>query len=380
MPVAPMTKAQVLIHSAESDAVVKRIYELGLIQAIEVVEQSEESRLQNDIQGTSGRIAKLDGTLREVSHSLEILHLYDDSGREIIENFVTLKQRISSSKLLDVQSRFDFLNVSLKIRELHDRLKHLEEQKDWLHDDMELLTILKAIPFPLGALHSTRWVKTLVGRVRKENKETLAEELAAHEEQILWEELAEERQFFYIFVLYYASPNTRSSDIPAILERHGVDSLDLSHFSSSIPEELRELAEKISVLTTQIDDVKKTLIELVLHKNDFRIIEEYLLNEIERYKDLQNFAETQKVYFVEGWMKQRDKQVLERGLHRFYECIDIFYDDPADDDETVPVILENSPRIQPFELSPGCLGCPNIMSPIRPPCLHRFSFSFLGSV
>ncbi len=50
MPVASMTKVQVLIHSAENDMVVKHIYEMSLIQAIEMVGDSEEPRLQTDTQ------------------------------------------------------------------------------------------------------------------------------------------------------------------------------------------------------------------------------------------------------------------------------------------------------------------------------------------
>jgi len=369
-----MTKTQVLIHSAESDAVVKHIYELGLIQAIEVVEQGDEPRLQKDNEGIAERIAELDGKLRDVSLSLEILKGYDDSGREIIENFVTLKQRISRRELLDVQAHFDFLAVSRNIRELNERLKQLEGQKARLQDDAELLNTLDAIPFPLSGLRSTRWVKSVVGRVRKESQEALAEEFAAHEKDIFWEKLAEKGQFFYLFVLYYAP----STAIPQTLERYGVDPVNLTRFSNSVPEELRRLDEEMAALTTQRDGVKKALTDLVQHTTDFRIIEEYLFNEIERCKELQNFAETRKVYFVEGWMKQRDKPRLERELQRFHECTDIFYEDPARDDDTVPVILENSPRIQPFEIITRMFGMPKYHEPDPTPMLAPFFFLFFG--
>ena len=373
MAVAPMTKAQVVIHGAESDTVVKRIYGLGLIQAIEVVEDAEESQLQSVDDGTSKYIAELDGKLREVTRSLEVLAAYDDSGREIIENFVNLKQRIPREKFLAIQEEFDFLGVSQQLQELTEKLKHLEEKQGWLRDDMELLNILSFIPFPLNDLRSTTQVKALIGRLRKESQEALARELKTCEANVFWEEVAFEGQFVYFFVLYYPLP-----DVPIILEKYGFDPLDLSRYSLHISEELQGLTRALNELETQINEIKNTLKSFVQYKEHFKIIEEYLLNEIERYKDLQNFAETEKVYWVEGWIKHGDRLLLERGLHDFRDVVDVFYEDPDEDDETVPVILENSKYIQPFEIITRMFGMPKYHEPDPTPMLAPFFLLFFG--
>jgi V/A-type H+-transporting ATPase subunit I len=385
MAVAPMTKAQVVIHGAESDTVVKRIYDLGLIQAIEVVETTgqEDESLHGVSDGISQQIADNEAQLREVVRSLEILSMYDDSKREIIENFVSLKQRIPLDEIESIRKNFDALEISRQLMELAEKLKHLEDQEGWLQDDRELLHILAPIPFPLSDLRSISRVKTMIGRLRKEGKDTLEQELAAYEDSVFWEEITEQGQFIYMFIMYYPvtpreAGTQENNDIQGLLERHGFDSLDLSRYSLRIPEEIQRIVQQLEELRTQIDDVKENIKSYLQYKEHFKVIEDFLTNEIQRHKDLQNFAETEKVYFVEGWMKQDDKSLLEKGLHDFKESTAIFYTDADEDDETVPVILENKPLIQPFEIITRMFGMPKYNEPDPTPILAPFFALFFG--
>ncbi|GAK59877.1 H(+)-transporting two-sector ATPase [Candidatus Vecturithrix granuli] len=368
MAVAPMTKAQVVIHGAASAEVVQQIYELGIIQAIEVVEAIEHA------EQIPVSIGELESHLREVTRSLEILSLYDNAKREVVENFITLKHRLPRSKFATVRQNFDFLGRSRQIAELTEKLKHLEDQEGWRQDDIELLSTLSHLPFPLEDLRSTRRVKTLVGRIRREEREALAHDLAEDEESVFWEEISDDGQFVYLLVLYYPSER----DVHALLERHGFDILDLSKYSRKIPEEIQRLTQEREQLQRQIAEVKETLTQFVQDKEAFRIIEDALVNEIRQQKDLQNFARTPKVYFLEGWMKQADKTRLEHGLRDYTDSIDILYEDPAEDDEAVPVILENTPYIQPFEIITRMYGMPKYHEPDPTPMLAPFFFLFFG--
>ncbi len=368
MAVAPMTKAQVVIHGAASAEVVQQIYELGIIQAIEVVEAAEQA------EQISLSTAELESQLREVTRSLEILALYDDTKREIVENFITLKHRLPRSKFATIRQNFDFLGSSRQIAELAEQLKHLEEQGKWRQDDIELLSTLSNLPFPLEDLHSTRQVKTLVGRIRREAQEALSHDLSEDEKSVFWEEVGDDGQFVYLLVLYY--PTER--DVHALLERQGFDVLDLSKYSRKIPEEIQRLTQEREQLQRQIAEVKESLTRFVQEKEAFQIIEDALVNQIQQQKDLQNFARTQKVYFVEGWMKQADKARLEQGLTDYKDSIEILYEDPAEDDETVPVILENTPYIQPFEIITRMYGMPKYNEPDPTPMLAPFFFLFFG--
>ena len=377
-----MTKAQVLIHGAESDEVVRAIYDLGLIQAIEIVEQEDISRLTSFAGKSAQQIGEFDPQLREVSHALDILAQYDESGREIIENFVTLKQRVSRDEVLRVRKHFDFLDQSRRIQERAAVVKHLEEQERWLQDDIALLSKLQALPFPLGELRSTSWVTNVAGQIRKENLDALIRELEQREDGLFWEQIALEGQFAY-FLVMFSNPSSFRNDssletVPAILERHGFDSIDLSSYSLTVAGELQRLSQEFGGLHTQLNSAREELKTFVRHTLSFKIIEEYLRNEIERCKDQQNFAATRKVFFVEGWMKQSDKQALQQGLHHFQDVVEIFYEDADENDDTVPVILENASWLQPFEIITRMFGMPKYSEADPTPMLMPFFILFFG--
>ena len=377
MAVAPMTKAQVVIYGAASAEVVQQIYELGMIQAIEVVEaaeRAEQSPLYGVSQEGTSSTGELESNLREVTRSLEILALYDDAKPDLVENFVALKQRLPRSKLATVRQNFDFLGSSRQIAELTEKLKHLEDQEGWRQDDIELLNLLSNLPFPLEELRATRRVNTVVGRIRQEMQETLAHDLAEDEESVFWEEINTDGQFVYLLVLYY--PNQR--DVRALLERHGFDILDLSKYSRKIPEEIQRLTQERQEIQGQIAQIHEALKRFMQDKEAFRIVEDTLVNEIQRRKDVQNFARTRKVYFVEGWMKQADKERFEQGLADYKDSVEILYEDPARNDERVPVILENKPYIQPFEVITRMYGMPRYDEPDPTPMLAPFFIVYFG--
>jgi len=386
MAVAPMTKAQVIIHGAASDEVVKRIYNLGILQAVEVIEDTKKEG-ESQLQGLSDEMAyslgELEGQLREVTRAIEILAGYDDSGRQIIENFVSLKQRIYRRTIENVRESFDFLGISQKLQEFAENLRHFQDQEEWLQDDIELLNTLESVPFPLDDLRSTTKAKAVIGQIRKEAKDSLLEELSKYGDRVYWEEIAEKGQLVYIFLLYLPPEESdlskdKNINIPAILEQHGFDSLDLSQYSLRIPKELQSLTQKLADVRKQIEDVKNDIRSFARYKKRFLISEDYLMNEIERCRNLQNFAETKKVYFVEGWMKQRDKQRLKDELREFEEMTEILYVDPEPDDKTVPVILENKWYIQPFEVVTRMFGMPKYSEPDPTSVLALFFWIFFG--
>ena len=378
MAVARMTKAHIVIHGADGDAVISRIYDLGVLQAIEVTDQAEPSRLSPIVADSAQKIAALDAQLREVLRAQEALAQHDDSGRKFIENFITLKERLPRQELARVRDTFDFSAIAHRLHDLTEKIKHLEEEEGWVQDDIHELTILSPLPFPLSELHEMTWAKPMIGRLRKEQLAPLRLALRECEDRIYWEEIASEGQLFYLFFMYYHPRHEQVCDIPAILDEHGFDSLDLSSFSERIPDELTRLQQRLPELHVEIAQVEAELKELVSQKQSFKIIEEYLTNEIERLKDMQRFAETRTIYFVEGWMKATDKHALEHGLSAYADSVEIFYEAPDSSDTTVPVILENPPRLQPFEIVTRMFGMPKYYEPDPTPYLAPFFFIFFG--
>jgi V/A-type H+/Na+-transporting ATPase subunit I len=382
MAVAPMTKAQVMIHGAVSSDVVKRIYDLGVLQAVEVVEESThgETRIQRLTDDMAYCLSEFEGRLRDVSRSLEILTDVHPGKRQIIENFITLKQRLPRQVLDEVQQQFDFLKAGRELRDLYDALKQRQEHRQWLLDNLALLDILAPLDFPLSGLQECTRVRAVVGRVRQDALAELQHVFADVDEWLHVETIAEHGQQVYLFVLCLPTapvPHARDAMV-ATFEQHGFEPLDLGRYSGTIAEEIAGIRRAIATLDAEIADALRKIGEFSQYHEHFRIIEDILLNEIERCKSLQHFAETDKVYLVEGWLKQQDVNRLKAGLQEFDDSIALHLDDAAPDDESVPVILENPPYLQPFEVITRMFGMPKYTEPDPTPMLAPFFILFFG--
>ena len=382
MAVAPMTKAQVIIHGAVSTEVVKRIYDLGVLQAVEVVE--EPAREDAQIQGLTDEmtycLGEFEGRLREVSRALEILAEHDTAKRQIIENFITLKQRLPQRTLDEVRNQFDYLKAAGELQELNDAFKHLQERRQWLQGNIALLEILAPIPFPLSQLRELQRVRIELGHVRKDAFNDLQQALAEYGDRIHLEMVVEHGQFVYLFLLRLPENEDalKRDAVVVTLEQYGFEPLNLSDYSGTITEEIHQLHQKSADIDRQIDEHRRKICNFLQYQEHFRIIEDTLFNEVERCKNLQNFAETQWVYFVEGWMKQRDIGRLKSGLLEFEESVEIIFDDAASDDDSVPVILENPPYLQPFEVVTRMFGMPKYSEADPTPVLAPFFILFFG--
>ena len=385
MAVASMTKAQVVIHGAASTEVVQRIYNLGIIQAVEILDDPDARELP--LQTLSDEMAycltDFETRLRKVTRALDILTEHEEVQRELIETFVRLKHRLPRQVLADVREHFDYLDKSRQLQALAEQKKHLQDQAAWLQSDLELLQTINTVPFPLADLGALKRANAVIGQIRQEAKASLLEALAAHEERVYTEVLAESGQLTYLFVLYLPQPEEAATEqepppIAAILEQHGFDELDLSRYSGRIPEEIQRLHQELEEVQQQQHDVITAIQAFLPDKQAFQIIEDHLENEIQRCKNFQNFAETKKVYFVEGWMKQRDKPRLEAGLREFEAMTEIIFTDADPDDDTVPVILENPSRLQPFEVVTRMFGMPKYTEPDPTPMQAPFFAVFFG--
>lgn len=392
MAVAPMTKAHVIIHGAVSTEVVKRIYDLGVLQAVEVREEVPDHVAEQDeshIQGLGDEmnycLGEFESRLRDVSRALDILNEHHPLKRQIIENFITLKRRVPRRAFEDAYAGFDFLKAARELQDWHDAFNHLREQRQALQDNAALLETLLPIPFPLGQLTGLGRTRAIIGRVRREALDDLRQALNAHDERLHLDIVAEQRQTVYLLCLYLRddqpedAPRSRKRDpVAAALEQHGFDPLDLTDYRGPVPEEIDRLRQQIADLDRQIADHARQIAEFTERREQFRIVEDRLLNEVERCRNLQNFAETRQVYFVEGWMKQHDVGRLTAGLREFDDSVAILFEDADPDDDSVPVILENSPRLQPFEVITRMFGMPKYSEHDPTPMLAPFFILFFG--
>jgi V/A-type H+-transporting ATPase subunit I len=94
--------------------------------------------------------------------------------------------------------------------------------------------------------------------------------------------------------------------------------------------------------------------------------------DIEKY-----FKQTKNVLILEGWILEKDIDLLKKRLLNKYQEIELSFSDP-EENENIPIALNNNKIIKPFELITELYGIPQYKEFDPTPLLMPFFFIFFG--
>jgi V/A-type H+-transporting ATPase subunit I len=109
---------------------------------------------------------------------------------------------------------------------------------------------------------------------------------------------------------------------------------------SIIDKNLAEAKGRISSLTAEIT-------KFADKREDIRFIIDYFTMRADKYGVIADLYESKRVFFVTGYIAERDTARLDSEITGKYDCV-VEYSDPAPD-ERVPVVLSNNPYSAPVQ-------------------------------
>ena len=152
-----------------------------------------------------------------------------------------------------------------------------------------------------------------------------------------------DRELIYLAVVIMREG---TDDVLGILKQYGFTQLPFQGFEGRV-------SDNIEKITKQIDDqrdIRRELEEEVAGygkmQKDIEFLSDYLTIERDRERIKSKMRVTKRTFNFEGWVPSHLKNRVERILDRYgchYE-----YREPLDGEE-VPVMIENSPAVTPFE-------------------------------
>jgi V/A-type H+-transporting ATPase subunit I len=116
---------------------------------------------------------------------------------------------------------------------------------------------------------------------------------------------------------------------------------------------------------------------LFVHREKLMLLHDVLLSEKKKSFSSRLLGETERVFYIEGWIRSSDAEKLRSKLRPYTDAIEIYSRAPLPEEEP-PVILENPKSSKPFELVTKLYGLPQRGSfdPTLP--MAPFFFLFVG--
>ncbi len=370
MAIAEVQKIQILAHRDAKMEVLSSLQEEGSIH----IESADFDELE--LSSAIPDISQLEHSLHRLSHALSYLSRWEEKG------FV--KRMFTQKPQLDSQERKDVL--SFNYAPLLDDIEKIEAQKNevisgirFLEKEQEFLSPLEALELPLKSLEATDSVEILLGTLpisRKEDFQKMAEGEA------LWHEIVnQEKRYIYLLIIYFKKEKVH---LERILKELSFNPLYLTESILSRADGKDRVKDIIRRISEEIEEKKKRLEALeregqslfTNHKN-LMLVYDVLHNEREKILSLRLSGETERVFYLEGWIRSPDIEKLRSKLEPYSQVVELYFRPPLPDEDP-PVILENPKAGQPFEVVTKLYGLPMRRSfdPTLP--LAPFFFLFVG--
>jgi V/A-type H+-transporting ATPase subunit I len=370
MAIAEVKKVQILAHAGLKMEILSTLQEEGLVQ----LERANVEEL--DLESSFQEVSHLEHQLYRLSSALVYLSRWEEKG--FVKKLFAQKPQIDREKREEILE-FDSLPVLDKIEKLEAEKNELLSEIRFLEKEKEFLNPLEGLELPLRSLKPTDSTDILLGSLPLSQEEALND--LAEKEAIWFDIINRGKRIIYLFLVY---PKGEKDHFEQILKDLNFihlyfteDMLNKADENDKVKDVMEKIQAEIQEKESRLEKLEKEGQDLFNHREKLMLFHDVLLSERGKIFSSGLLGETERVFYMEGWIRSSDAEKLKSKLKSCTDAIEVYVRDPLPEEEP-PVILENPKPGKPFELVTKLYGLPQRGSfdPTLP--MAPFFFLFVG--
>ncbi len=384
---ARMRKLRIITLDNYSESLVNSVHDSGVVQIQDVSERVKEDVEWREILRPSAVNPKTSDIISFLTRISNITEFWDTIKKEKVSPMMLLKGFINPEipEKIEVQdlnrdeileNADDLLNkVESRTVIIQKKLEELESNRIQLESDYNSAKNLEFLDIDISQLKDTDFTYIITGRISAETFESFKNEVSDLTDEILIRESGDGKEDTKKTVVII-SLKKYHEELDKILRKYEFERFDISRLTGKPKEAIKEIETE----TENIEKEKKNLIKEAADirdkwKEDILILMEQLEIEREKSEIFSSFARTDKTYMLEAWVKAKD---LDKALEIIKTSTDehsIVDVKEPDDEDDVPVHLENPRFAKPYEFMVKMYDPPQY-SEIDPTILFAIVYPF----
>ena len=331
MAIVDMRRLSICADKSHRKAVLEFLQEIGAME-ITPLEVEDGPFKHMDTSGEKVRFQKI---AEEFEHVIELLKPYDTEKKPLL-NLENTQITMSEFREIEKKRRFYYS----KVNDILSLEKTIYESKATIARKENKIATLKPwskLDIPLNS-EKTKATKIMIGSfpgmVSEEQLLQIAGEGFEEEIPVTAEILYSESQSTNVCVI---AANRVAAKVEENMRSHGYSKLPfLSHRipNAAIEKRQNDIVEE----ETKIAEAEEKLKSFVEFLPKFKIAADYFRTRSEKYRVLGMLPQSDKVFFVQGWVEKSQAEGIKNILEEKFEAaVEI-----EQDDEAAPILLKNN--------------------------------------
>jgi V/A-type H+-transporting ATPase subunit I len=370
MAIAGVQRVEIVAPSGFKMDLLSSLQEEGLVQINSI--DCEELGLS----GNGVDLSALDHRLHRISSALDYLDDFEE--KKLSEKLFAPKPQLDKKKRKEALD-WDYPAILEQIERLQADRNDIVSHIKYLDREDEFLRPLFDLNLAVKSIKSTERMNITIGFLPSSRLEEL-ERLA--EEEPLWFSIIH-RDKRNAFVILFVAKSEQDRIEQSLKEIHFAPQyftepiLGKADEDDCVKDILDKNAKERARKGREIGSIDNEARRLSVHRDKLMQVHDVLVNEREKRHSARLLGETERVFYLDGWIRAEDKNRLLTELEPFSDYLECYFRPPGPEEEP-PVILQNPKPGRPFELITKLYGLPQLGSLDPTLFLMPFFFIFVG--
>ncbi|MDI3481489.1 MAG: V/A-type H+/Na+-transporting ATPase subunit [Tepidanaerobacteraceae bacterium] len=345
MSIVKMKKMHLLGLKVEQDMILDAIYKMGTVEIVDITTQGQDNEVHQDRfhQKLEKELSELDSKLNRLKFAIDFLKPYVTEKNPLLYG----KPKIKRQELDDLLSREEqYLRVVEVITELDQRLSRLKAEESKLHSRIEMLSPWKSLDIPLEEMGPTRETDFIPVVIPIKAFEGFRNGL--DEKNVLFElvKIGESRDENLCLLVYYRA---QKSEVQDVMKEFSVSIQEFPGLSGTPEEIIAGDERRLAEIERERQSIAGEARALSDQRFAFEVLYDYWSMVREKKRNMLKMTETSRTFCMTAWIPETMEQTLRQKIGKLTDSLYIEFSLPEEDDE-IPVLLENPRLVQPFEL------------------------------
>jgi len=371
MAIAQMAKVIIVSHHTQASELLEVLQREGICHIL----NAEEARVSSDYPelGASGQSpGDNEGLLikNRLDKSISFLKNYA-AAQKGLAGILSPRPVIDEQSYNRVVFDPEILNVIDLCEQLEASIEKAKSEVESLHSTVETLRPWSSLETPveeIGQLRTTMCWAGLMPLRQFEQAEAKMAEFGAAIQQIAASENS--------YACLVACPNVSVNDAQKLLRSAEFEPVSFGSWTGTVAEIIKQCSEKLEQVETQLHNHIESATALAKDLLKLEILHDHYENLLNREQAKNTAPATTHTVLLEGWVKEIDYARLEKIVSRF-SASSLSRVEPAEG-ENIPVEIENSNYIRPFEAITRLYGMPVHLGVDPTACLAPFFALFFA--